>query len=78
MLPSILTQLDQLCLAQELNNKLFGGKLDLGLVRISLTTPSASLEESYERLELLGNKLPSKWDDECWLIKINDLQETPS
>ncbi|KAL8293622.1 hypothetical protein RQP46_000323 [Phenoliferia psychrophenolica] len=54
MLPSILTELDQLMLIQELNAKVFNNDLDIARVRSALTCPSACLEENYERLELLG------------------------
>ncbi|KAM0752756.1 hypothetical protein T439DRAFT_354244 [Meredithblackwellia eburnea MCA 4105] len=55
MLPSIITELDRLLLAQEVNAKIFKNSLDPRLVRAALTTPSACLEENYERLELLGD-----------------------
>ncbi|KAI5479849.1 endoribonuclease Dicer [Pseudohyphozyma bogoriensis] len=55
MLPSIMTQLDQLFLVRELNLNIFGGHLDPNLVRAALTTPSACLEDDYQRLELLGD-----------------------
>lgn len=54
MLPSILIELDQLLLVQEFNARVFNGRLDPTLVRMALMTPSASLEDNYERLELLG------------------------
>lgn len=55
MLPSLLTELDQLLLVSELNIRVFNGRLDPALVRIALTTPSACLDEDYQRLELLGD-----------------------
>lgn len=55
MLPSILTELDQLMLVQELNAKLFNKKIDAGLLRQCLNTPAACLEDDYQRLELLGD-----------------------
>lgn len=55
MLPSILTELDQLMLVQELNAKLFNKKIDPGLLRQCLNTPAACLEDDYQRLELLGD-----------------------
>lgn len=54
MLPSILTELDQLLLVQEFNSRVFNGRIDPALVRMALMTPSAGLEDNYERLELLG------------------------
>lgn len=55
MLPSLLTELDQLLLVDELNQQVFKSALDPALVRMSLMTPSACLEEDYERLELQGD-----------------------
>ena len=55
MLPSILTELDQLLIVKELNDKVFHSRLDPDLVRRSLMCPSACLMEDYERLELLGD-----------------------
>lgn len=55
MLPSILTELDQVLLVQELNAKVFHNLIDPAILRVALITPSACLEDNYERLELLGD-----------------------
>ncbi|ORY81751.1 hypothetical protein BCR35DRAFT_303884 [Leucosporidium creatinivorum] len=55
MLPSLLTELDQVLLVDELNQRVFKSAIYPALVRMSLMTPSACLEEDYERLELLGD-----------------------
>ncbi|GAA6001448.1 uncharacterized protein JCM10292_006259 [Rhodotorula paludigena] len=55
MLPSIMSDLEQRCLIVELNERIFGGKLDEEHVRTALMTPSASVGLDYNRLELLGD-----------------------
>lgn len=49
MLPSILSDLEQRCLIVELNERIFGGKLDEEHVRTALMTPSASVGLDYNR-----------------------------
>ena len=60
MLPSIMTELDQRMLIQELNAKVLKNNLDIAHVRAALTCLSACLEQNYERLELLGASTPTR------------------
>ncbi|GAA5854197.1 hypothetical protein JCM8547_001731 [Rhodosporidiobolus lusitaniae] len=55
MIPSILTDLDQSLLVDELNETTFDSRLDHEYLKTALTTPSAGLDQSYQRLELLGS-----------------------
>ncbi|GAA5975735.1 hypothetical protein JCM11641_005854 [Rhodosporidiobolus odoratus] len=55
MLPSILTDLDQHLIVQELNDTLFDGKIDPQQLYLALMTPSATVGQDYNRLELLGD-----------------------
>lgn len=65
MLPSIITELDQLMLIQELNANVFNSDLDVAQMRAALTCPSACLEDNYERLEILGEVVSSRRSNPC-------------
>ncbi len=58
--PVLLRELDDLLIAQELNEKVFSGKLKSELVRLALSCPLPHhrlIKNTYERLEFLGDTL---------------------
>ena len=54
LLPSITRRLDDILLVKELNAKFFDHCISEQLLHTAISTPSASIEFDYERLELLG------------------------
>ncbi|GAA5839253.1 hypothetical protein JCM11251_006019 [Rhodosporidiobolus azoricus] len=71
LLPSILTGLDQRLLVLELNERVFENKLDHEQLCLALTTPSASVGQDYQRLELLGDAL-LKYLFSTYLFAVNE------
>lgn len=58
LLPSFLSDLEQRCLVNELNDALFDGQLAHEHLRTALTSPSAAVGGTdYNRLELLGDSV---------------------
>ncbi|GAA5903989.1 hypothetical protein JCM6882_003794 [Rhodosporidiobolus microsporus] len=55
LLPSILTELDQRLLILELNERVFKNQIEHEQLHVALTTPSASVGQDYQRLELIGD-----------------------
>lgn len=54
LLPSLLRRVDDLLLVKELNAKFFDHSIAENHLHAAVSSPSATVEVDYERLELLG------------------------
>ena len=54
LLPSVVSKLDDVLLVKELNAKYFDHSISENLLHAAVTSPAATAEFDYERLELLG------------------------
>ena len=55
LLPSIISKMDDILLIKELNAKFFDHSISEGFLHAAVTSPAATAEFDYERLELLGS-----------------------
>ena len=60
LLPSLLRRLDDLLLVKELNAKFFDHSIVESHLHAAVSSPSATVEVDYERLELLGEYFVTK------------------
>lgn len=75
LVPSVMTRLQQLLLAKELNENLFAGAVDEEQILAALTAPVARPATSYERLEYLGDKFLKAITDAYAFAKSDERME---